>query len=359
MTARPLEFGVAFHKAMEVLHDPSTWKFTHTVLGALAEKAFVEECWKQREAYLNARRLYALENEEEEDYDERVRLGRGMLKYYVETKLPDIQANYVPVYVELSFDVPLHGPDGNQLFCKCQRCRKDFAKAGGGKWFGNPVVFSGRLDVLVHDMFGNYWIWDWKTTAQFGDIEEYLELDDQVGSYVMALVKKMGLNIRGFIYFELRKGFPEPPQRNKVVRLGRQFSVSKNQTTDYDTYVATIQEEDTAAYEAGLYDDFLAYLKASGANLYYRWFKIFKSDYQLAEIERELVLEVQDMIDPNVRIYKMPGRFSCKFCAFRLPCLMKDSGQDYEYTLQTMYEKREPYFRLQLDRASTESKGGE
>ncbi len=357
LTIHYLEFGVAFHIAMEVIHRPETWKFDHSVLGSLAEKAFVDECKRQKKAYLDAKDLYALDDDKNSDYEARMALGRGMIWYYVKNKLPEMQRTYVPVAVETSFDVPLLD-NGEYMFCKCKRCRRDFVKAGGGKWRGNPVVYSGRTDMIVHDMRSNYYILDWKSAAAFREIEEYLELDTQVGSYVMALRRKLGLNIMGFIYFELRKGFPEPPKMNTNPRLGRWFSVNKQQTTDYETYLATIKEHDKEGYESGAYDGFLAWLKASGPQ-FFRKTSIPKSDYELDQVEKNLVLEIRDMLEPELRIYPAPSQFSCSSCAFSLPCRMKNSGEDYQYLLDTMYERREPYFRIKTQRFSTESRGGE
>lgn len=347
-TAKPLEFGVAFHVAMEVLFCPTTWRFNHMVLGALAEKAFVETCEKQRQEYLANKDLYVLEDDEQHDYDERIALGRGMIRYFVEKQLPAIQREFVPTHVEVSFDVPLYGDDGKILLCKCKSCRVAFAKAGGGRWKGNPVVFSGRVDLIVHDMAGYYWVWDWKSAASLvSDIEMYLELDDQVVGYVYALRRGLGLNIRGFIYHEQRKAFPEPPEQNKFVRLGRKYSISKQQATDYDTYSEYVAEHDKEAFEVGLYDEFLDFLRNEGI-IFYRRFKIYKSDFELEQYEKNLVAETLDMIDPNVRIYPTPGRFSCGGCAYKEPCLSMNAGQDYEYTLQTMFVQQEPYYRRNL-----------
>ncbi len=358
LTIHYLEFGVAFHKALEVLHNPATWKFEHTVLGALAEKAFVDVCNEQKAEYLEARRKYALEDQEAEDYEARVILGRGMIQYYVKTKLPEIQRTYVPVAVETSFDIPLLD-NRNYLLCKCKRCRSDFAKAGGGKWRGNPVVYSGRTDAVVHDMHGNYFALDWKSTAQFRDsTEDYLSLDMQVGSYLFALRRALGLNIQGFIYFQFRKAFPEPPTMNKTRRKGCWFSVNKTQATNYEVYLATIKEEDKEGYESGAYNDFLAWLKASGPQ-YFRSFLEYKHDYELDQIEKNLALQVRDMLDPDLRIYPSPGEFNCSGCAFKLPCKMKNTGEDYQYALDTLYERREPYYRKTLKKYSTESRGAE
>jgi len=190
-TPKPLEFGIAYHAAMEVLHSPTTWKLPAKVIGSLAEKTFVDTCNDQRKKYLRMKDLYALEGEEAEDYDERIKLGRGMIWYYVNNQLADLREEYTPTHTEVSFDVPLLDEQGNQVFCKCVPCRKGFARAGGsaklGPWFGNPVVISGRVDLIVYDKDGNYWIWDWKTAARLSTQEVFLELDDQIATYVWAL----------------------------------------------------------------------------------------------------------------------------------------------------------------------------
>jgi hypothetical protein len=195
-------------------------------------------------------------------------------------------------------------------------------------------------------MQGGYWIVDWKTASQFGEIEIYLELDDQVAGYCYALRMAMGLNIRGFHYFEIRKDFPRPPEELKATRLGRRFSVNKQQATDYDIYVETVSVQDKGAYDAGLYDDFLSWLKSEGT-LYYRPHTIYKSDYELEQVELNLLAETLDIIDPNLRIYPTPGKFSCTNCAFQGPCLSKNAGEDYQYALDTLYIRDVPYYKRQ------------
>jgi hypothetical protein len=251
---------------------------------------------------------------------------------------------------------------GNQLFCRCKGCRRYFARAGGtkkfGPWYGNPVVVSGRVDLVVYDQYGQYWLWDWKTAAQLSTNEMFLDLDDQIATYVWALRRGMGLNIVGFLYHEQRKAFPEAPKENKVRRLGRIFSVAANQATDYATYLKTVKEFDTDAYESGAYDDYLSMLQESGVD-FYRRFKVYKTDYELYEIERNLRAEVLEITNPNLRIYPTPGKFSCQYCAFQTPCISKNQGQDYQYTLSTMYEVMEPYYRRQRRQSSTDGQGGE
>ena len=400
VTAKPLEFGVAFHNGMEVLYDPSTWAMTKHEAGreivlqsAIAK--FVEVCEAQRKKFGEVN-PNGMTDEAREDYDERVLLGKGMLNYYWKELAPEWDEHFTPEKVEVSFMVPIQSPDtGEYLFCHCNRCWKtycahidakeeqqyiDHAAEGALPWIpldqqpgerelwerehpGLIVCLAGRLDMLVRDKYGHYWIVDWKTAARLArgdasgqDRDEFLELDDQIGSYVMALRRKLGLNVRGFIYVELKKAFPEEPARNKVIRLGRSYSVNANQAVDYETYKKCVAENDTEAYEAGLYDEFLTYLKEGGVNFHGRY-QIMKTDEELEEIERGLFMEASEMTSPTTLIYPSPGRFSCGFCAFRQPCLEKYRQGDYQYMLDTLYEKREKHYWVK--ELSTDKQGGE
>jgi hypothetical protein len=386
MTAKPLEFGVAFHSAMEVLYDPTTWRMPREPVINAAKQTFVEVCEMQKAKFLESVNAQYIPNEEtEQDYNERVELGVGMLDYYAKNVAPEYDRHMTPISVEQEFLVPIQNPDtGEYLFCTCKRCLKtidewyqqqpmdgldDDAKlaiaqrAYNLRLSGLPVCLAGRIDLIAEDAHGDYWIVDWKTTARLarGDAsgqerDEFLQLDDQIGSYVMALRRKLGLNVRGFIYVELKKAYPEPPQRNSQVRLGRMYSVNKQQAVSYDMYLKTVRENDTEAFEAGLYDDHLEWLKNEGPNFHGRY-QVMKSDDELEEIERQLFLEAADMCDPNLRIYPSPGRFSCGFCAFRQPCLETFGKGDPQYLLDTLFDKRDKHYWVK--ESSTDSQGGE
>ena len=375
VTAKPLEFGTAFHKAMEVYYDPKTWSWDREVVAAMAITAFVEKCEKQKNEAIAATGHLYLDGEQEEDYGERVELGKGMLKHYFEELCPKLDRGWKPIEVEIGFMVAVPNPETGEeaIWCRCERCwdkwtlaqgtlgfwngmSKEEATVFSGTWNGLPVVYAGRLDMLARDENNHLWIFDWKTARSIPDDHTFLYLDDQVGSYVWALRRGLGIDVKGFVYREIRKGFPQPPKQNKVRRLGRIFSVAQNQDTDYDTYLATVSEQDKQAFEDGLYDEFLEFLKNEGI-VYYSNSQIAKSPLELDEIERNIGYEALDMIDPSLRIYPSAGRFGCSFCAFREPCMEKNSGGDYQYGLDTLFEVREPYY-IRND-PSTESKGGE
>lgn len=347
MTDKPLEFGVAYHEAMEVFYNPETWAFDAETKGELAIKAFVDKVESQRKKFLEVKDASYLDADVQQDYDERVALGKGMIRYHAQRVSPQRDATWKPVRVEIAFQVPIPHPEtGEPLTCSNPICRHPA---------GAPVVYAGRMDALGEDDYGDYWVIDWKTARSLSVNDEFLYLDDQIGSYVWAC-NVLGLPVRGFIYHEMKKGFPEPPNKNKVRRLGCIFSKNKQQNLSYDIYLETIKAEDLEAYEDGLYDDILNYLRDE-ASLYVQRFQVHKSPEELKQIAYNIGLEALDMIDPKTRVYPSPGKFGCTFCAFRQPCMGKNNGEDYVYTLDTLFEKREHYYVR--EEASTDSKSAE
>jgi len=391
VTAKPLEFGVAYHVGMETFYNPDTWLFDSEVKLQRAIQEFVNECERQKQSALANQNEVDLDYNAEEDYNERIELGRGMLEYYAKVVAP-VEDNFTPVKVEIEFMVPIPNVETGQpyIFCKCNECKEkwcsfldDRAAAKSHQlnaqrepgtfgqvtmqpaqflltlkdsdWMGLPVCYGGRLDCLVKDKWNNYWIVDWKTASAISSDKEFLDLDDQIGTYVWAL-RKLGIDIKGFIYHEQLKNFPQPPKENKRLSGGRRFSVDKNQPTTFDIYLAHVARYDTEAWGAGAYDEFLNFLREEGKKFYDRR-EVHKSPEAVANLEYNLSLEALDMLDPNLRVYPQSGRFSCGFCAYRFPCIEKNNGGDYLYTLNSLYERKIHYYKEK--RLSTETQGGE
>lgn len=381
VTAKYFEFGTAFHAGMEKYYDPKTWNMDRQVIADLALLEFVHVCEEQKkDAIASGVKLY-VDDDVDADYAERVELGKGMLNYFFTKVAPKTDHGWKPVKVEIAFMLPIPNPETGEavMWCKCKGCKErwfsylykvedpNFQKVVSttgnmvehcdywAAWQGLPIVYAGRIDMLIQDERGHYWIVDWKTAAAIRGDDEFLYLDDQIGSYVWAL-RRLGLDVKGFIYHIQRKAYPGPPTKNKVRRLGRIFSVNAQQATNYEEYLEAVSSEDKEAYEAGLYDEFLEFLRNEGT-IFYSRHQIHKTHYEVDEIERNIGLEALDMLDPGLRIYPSSGRFSCGSCAFRQPCLGKNAGEDYAYTLKTMFQQREHYYLR--ERPSTESKGRE
>lgn len=351
ITAKPLEFGVAYHYALEVAYDPTRWSYPPDVRRDLSIKAFKMKCEEQWKHFLETPEgQMAMYEEVRQDYEDRIQLGIGMLRYHFEKIAPDLDKQFEPLAVEVGFQVPITNPDtGEPLYCR----RLDCSQHPGAE---APVTFNGRIDLLLADSYGDIWVNDWKTSARLStDRDEFLDLDDQISGYVWAMYM-LGKPVRGFIYHEQYKAFPQPPEQLTRTYKGRWFSTNKNQATSYELAMKTFREKDATAYEEGLYDDYLTFLENEGRPYHERYQK-HRSQGELLEIHRNLYLEAKDIVDPELPLYPNPGRFGCGSCAFRQPCLEKNSGGDYLYALNTLFERREHYW-VRAE-GSTDTKGGE
>lgn len=335
---KPLEFGRAFHVAMEEIYNPETWDITTPGDKLrLAKQVFELECEKQRAEYLRVAGVVRLDREEQDDYDSRIVLGHGMLDYYVCNvhMAPGVDDWFRPVKVEIEFEVPITDEFGNNLHCyNSPRCGQTHEN-------GATVTHGGRVDALVEDIVhGGYWIVDWKTASELRATEELLEMDDQICTYAYCLREKLGIDIRGFIYVEIRKAYPLPPKKLSRVRNGCLFSTDKRQPTTPELYASYVAENDSVGYAGGFYDEFISWLKTSkDAVKFHQRFSIEKTPLELTNIGLNLAEEVADMIGgPGPRIYPSVGRFSCPTCAFKSPCRMKFGGDDYLYTLETIFK---------------------
>lgn len=369
ITPRPLEFGVAYHAAMEEYYGFYLGLFVNpdpaTAL-QLAIAKFTETCEAQYKKYLRAIPEAVGDPEVRAEYDDRVQQGVGMLKYYFTHVAPDYDKDLKPVKVEVSFEVPIKSPQGDILWCKCGRCYKRlitwidkqpdnqhlFRELDRKDWKGLPVSYGGRIDAIMEDRQGRFWIVDWKTAMRLSGIEpgandDFMWNDPQITSYCWAMWL-IGLDVAGFIYAEIKKAVPVEPEPNKTIRLGRRYSVNKQLATTHDLYLKTVQENDTAAYEQGLYDEMLEHLK-EGA--------IFHKRHQIHRIEDELIacgyniwLQAKEMVNPETPIYPNPGRFHCQGmsgfsgCAYWEPCIGQNRGEDYFWTLESLFEKREKHY---------------
>lgn len=356
VTARALEFGVAYHKAMETWYDPVTWNDPdrEIVNQGLALTVFSETVKEQLNNY---RRLNGEPSPEmKADYEDRVQLGLSMIKYYTGVVSPLLDKGITPVGVEVPFEIPLG------FNCKCDICWRRFKKyiesnANDGQgfvtdpegwrvtgWNGLPVTYGGRVDMIAQDDHGRLWLFDWKTTGKImdqGAEEAFLELEDQVTSYVVAF-HRLGRPVAGFVYHEQKKAVPEPPQKLSRLMKGRSYSTAKNANTTYEDFLREVSQNDYRALEAGHYDEYLAWLKREGPQFYQRH-QISRNRHQIANAWEDMVAEARDIIE-NPRIYPQPSRFGCNTCAFRQPCLGANMNEDYYYTLNTLFEKRTKHY---------------
>lgn len=327
-TPTPFYFGSAVHRGEEIYYAPATWDWV--VEGGVHREAvimnavqgFLEHMADTKKRYLRLTKQEALDDQWKETYEDHLDLGEGMLLHYFEwVQKRDLDFGLEPLGVEYDFEIPIYDSYEEQLrYCPGS--------------VGFIYLFRGRIDMLCKDKDGRIWILDHKTTSRMPDKLQFLEMDEQMGSYILGYSLMSNQRIAGAIYNEILKGYPKPPEENKVIRLGRRFSVNKNQYTSYDVYLKTITE---AGEDPVMYTEMLDWLKNFGTT-YVRRTEIPRNTHELMNLRQRIKDEAADMMN-DPRIYPHPGRWACDGCPTAAACLAKMEGQDYQWILDEYFVK--------------------
>lgn len=318
----PFEDGSTWHAGMETYYNPVTWHLLDNPATAIAvQQSSREVLVATHEASIKeAGKLMGVDElplERLEEYDERLTMLKGMLEHYF-VWAPTVD-DFKPVKIEIEFEVPIY--IYNDGFNTEEQYHID----------GNPVVYQGRLDGIVEDPQGRYWILEHKTAGQFGNTE-WLELDAQCGSYAWAIQKQLGVKIAGIIYSQALKKAPAVPKPLVSRREGRLFSVNKQQRTTYDLYTAELTKH---GEDLSKYSEYLNYLRDKG-NPFFRRIEIHRNAASLDYMGNTIFMEAREMLN-DPAIYPSPGMFNCNFCRFREPCISKQNGYDYEFILDELF----------------------
>jgi len=334
----PLDFGIGIHAGADTYYKPETWR------GTAAQRRVVE--YESTLSFLThmhdwRKRLKRSEQWESQKarWEELVVLGLGMLEHYF--KWAPKNDKFKPVKSEIEFEVPIPVPESLkkqvqslQYFTISDKGNLLWKPDGSDEWptIVIPVMYQGRIDLIVQFVNGSYGILDHKTAAQFGQTE-HLDLDTQTRSYAWALKKMLGLDISTIIYSEWRKAIPHEPD---VLKNGS-LSKNKNQRTTVEMYRKAIEER---GLDISDYVEFLSALQANQTD-YFRRTEVSYSEHELAATEEAICMEAIDMLgDPF--IYPNPDRWNCNGCAFRTPCIMRQEGNDEQWHLNnsSFYVKR-------------------
>jgi hypothetical protein len=324
MAPKPFDFGTAIHFGLQTYYDPRTWDLLPQGARAhLALEAFEKITKDQKGQYLKIT-SGDLAIDLEIDFKERIELGRGMLEYYFSVA-QKLDKGWKPKLVEIEFEVPVLVPEDMYLSGRFGEIQRHlYYKA-------DPVVYQGRVDLVMEDPFGEYWIWDHKTAAQFGTTQ-HLALDEQCGSYIWALKHQLGLNVAGVVYNELRKKVPHPPAELKNGGLSK----NKQQDTTYDLYVAAIE---AGGYNRSHYEDFLEYLQECPKE-FVRRTQVHRNAKEMEIQSKRICLEAIDMLN-NPSIYPNPVKWNCDGCWMFAPCLATQEGGDVDFILREGFRKRD------------------
>ena len=318
----PFEDGTTWHGALETYYNPVTWHLLQDPLTADAVRHGARErlltLHQSQVALATKWSGGSLPVENEEDYAARLIMLQGMLEHYF-SWAPTVD-DFTPKLIEIEFEVPIDVP---------------FPGSGTMLIDNDEVVYQGRLDGIVQDPTGRYWIFEHKTTGQMGRVD-WLEVDTQVGSYAWAIQKQLGISIAGIIYSQALKSAPSPPTMLVKTTQGRNFSVNKQQRTTYELYMETLEKHGEPVER---YGEFLTFLKEK-ENPFFRRIQIHRNQASLDFVGRNIYMEASEMLDPDLNIYPNPSYFNCNGCRFREPCIAQQNGYDHQFILDELFVDR-------------------
>jgi hypothetical protein len=252
-------------------------------------------------------------------------LGKGMLNYYenewlvARDPLTTFWYNGVP-QVEVNFRIKL--PYNAQKF--------GFA----------GVEYSGTIDRIVIDQWGQLWIVEYKTAKQIQTL--HFAHDGQVSSYCWAGdYLYPGHSVAGVIYQQHRKSLPEDPP----VLMNGKLSSAKNMLTTHRHYRQALVNHYGDIKNAPSANVDLLNSLARQENE--EWDKFIRRDrVERNEVQRQaegakILLELDDMLNPNLPLYPNPTRECTHMCAFNNACVSMDDGSDWQSELEMLMVPRD------------------
>lgn len=316
LEAGPLWLGSGLHFAFEDFHS---YKYFEHPRDALV-------------AYYDATELTDLI--QPQDKDELLDLGSQMLDYYeswLQTREP---LNTLYINGEPQVEVNFHIEIAREHLAKF--CPEYILE------LYDRVLYSITLDRVIEDPYNRLWTVEYKSAKNF--LWAHLDTDAQVTAYAWgARLKYAGRDIAGTIYQQHKKQILQPPA---FLASTRMFSTSKRQKTSYSLYLNALRNlygSSSAAFpEPNLM--FLEYLKeqeTTDADDLIKRDYIERNEEQCNSEYQKILMEVSEMLNPNLNLYPNPTRDCSWDCPFNSACIGLDAGEDWSHQLQSATTKRD------------------
>lgn len=314
--ASPLWFGSAIHYALEDYHG---YKRFETPADAFRAYCIATSKQHLRDLPFDAPELY--------------KLGSAMMDYYTTHWLRHRQADKtfwldgVP-QVEVDFEIEVPLEDHPML--------KAYAEAQGA----DCVLYRGTIDRVAQDDYGNLWIVEYKTAKVA--FHTHYQTDPQVTTYVWAgKAIYPNHNVVGVVYQQFVKKIPEPP---RILSTGK-ISTASNLTTSATLYRDALErmfgDVQKAPEENRVFLTNLMIKEDEHKDPYIQRTLVHRNAHMIEAEGQKILLELEDMLNPDLPLYPNPTRECSYMCSFLGSCVSFDDGGDWEGTLDRMFAARD------------------
>lgn len=271
-----------------------------------------------------------------EEFDALFELGIGMMEFYKSYAAKN--DGFEVVAVEHTFSIPVWDYE-NDCILKALDTREQ--SPNYGKML--EVHARGRMDDIIQKPTGKLGIMDHKTAKSIAeDYFEKLETDQQCLSYLYAAqieadyydLPHKGEQFEDLLYNVLRKAAPRPPSE----LASGMFSINRaDESTTIELLEAWIEKNLPGVPLNEKQVAYVNYVRERGDEQFIIRKSVRRNQHEIASAGYELYLEAMDMLD-NPRIYKnMSNDYLCQKCQFRVPCIAKDSGADWQSLIKDNY----------------------
>jgi len=253
------------------------------------------------------------------DLAELIDLGHGMLDYYEEwlktrPKFDTLVLNGKPqveVHVIVPIDLDLLPPWVRE------------------HW--DEVLYAATFDRVCIDEYERLWIVEYKTAKRMEWF--HLGTDPQVTAYCWLGSQVYDLPIAGVIYQQHRKQVPEGP---RILADGRVSQQTAGTTyAKYRQTMTKIYGTESSRWPGNNITALNSLLKEEDdtKDLFIQRDRTTRSEHQIEAEGQKILLELEDILNPNLPLYPNPNRMFCSWCAFQHACIDMDDGGDWQADL--------------------------
>jgi hypothetical protein len=308
----PLWTGTGFHFALEDFHGWGVFPHPRD-----AFKAYVKATHAQAK---NSSTILPW------DWPEQTKLAIGMLEYYVDYWLTNrpkyntfIYRGRPQVEVHSLVPIPVQTP-----------------------FYGYDEVWYASTFDRVAEIDGELWILEYKTAKRIQTL--HYQTDPQVGAYVWIGNHLYGRPIAGVIYQQHRKNVPDEP---RLLGNGT-ISTDIRQATSHSHYRHALKKlygdpRNAPAVNLDILNQ-LALEEDDSKDRYVRRDRISRNQRQCETEGVKIMMEIEDLLNPDLPLYPNPTRDCAHMCPFSSPCISMDDGSDWESELAALMEPKDRDF---------------
>lgn len=312
--AMPLWFGTGIHYALEAHFDPNcpypfkspAEAFQCYVLATrINARQELPEGWQEEEEMGVAMLNYLMD-----DWLQ----TRNALKTFVYKGVPQLEINF---QIEIPFDIKAHYPNSPY----------------------DRAVYSGTIDRVVVDDEGRLWGLDYKTAKTMKS--SHFANDPQATVYPWAMNEIYPeYETAGLIYWQMLKATPKPPEPLKSGKI----STAANMKTSRPLYRRALIDVYGSVEKAPAANidklNQLAMQESTERDAFVRRDKVYQNRHSQEAEGAKILMEVADMLNPDLPLYPNPTFMCPHMCSFFEECISMNDGSDWEGQLEMNTQQR-------------------